>query len=201
MPVQLLADNNNSSSFLHHQTFVYMFLCSIVMACCVCRILHPTVHWPMFHLKDNICQCHWSASNKLNPKTNKCSLAAITNFPIIFLFKIKKNYLHQINIFMQLSANSTQGPCVNLQQRSLYCPLTPVILPFPFAPFSLLLSPHPPSPPQPLSSHSSSPHIFSHLPSLFHLCSPRLSFPLPHHLFIQYGRPISAGSFPREQDF
>lgn len=69
--------------------------------------------------------------------------------------------------------------------------------------FSLFLFviPSPCHPSLPLAPHSSSPRLLSHLPSLFHLCSPRLSFPLPGHLFIQYGRPISAGSFPREKGF
>lgn len=81
--------------------------------------------------------------------------------------------------------------------------LSSITSPFIFSPLPLPLccfpSPFRPSPP--LSPHSSSTRLPSHLPSLFHLCSPRLSFPLPGHLFIQYGRPISAGSFPREQDF
>ena len=61
----------------------------------------------------------------------------------------------------------------------------------------------------PCSFPSLSPSLFTfllcssllHLPSLFHLRSPLLSLPLPRHLFIQYGCPISAGSFPREHDF
>lgn len=68
--------------------------------------------------------------------------------------------------------------------------------PPPHFPLFVIPSPSHPSPP-----HSSSSRLLSHLPSLFHLCSPRLSSPLPGHLFIQYGSPISAGSFPREQDF
>lgn len=68
--------------------------------------------------------------------------------------------------------------------------------PPPPSPLFVIPSPSHPSPP-----HSSSSRLLSHLPSLFHLCSPRLSSPLPGHLFIQYGSPISAGSFPREQDF